>query len=56
MKNARHLASREAVARSLRALEKLFGKKPPDRNGNATLQGGAGETLLTGKLKRGIVR
>ena len=47
---------RAAVAKSLRELEKLFGKKSPDKNDNAHGKVGAGETLLTGKLKRGIVR
>jgi len=46
---------REAVARSLRELDKLFGKSP-DKNENAHGKVGAGETLLTGKLKRGVVR
>lgn len=32
MKTTKQETKREAVARSLRELEKLFGKKPPDKN------------------------
>lgn len=46
----RKIIDRAAVARSLIELEKLFGRKPPDTNGNARLQSGAGET---GKQTRG---
>ncbi len=34
--------SREAVARSLRELEKLFGRKPPDTRQSAQRELGAG--------------
>ncbi len=36
--------SREAVVKSLRELELLFGKKPADTKQNARLQSGAGDT------------
>lgn len=42
-----------AVARSLRELEKLFGKKPSDKNDNAHGKVGADDT---GKLIRGGTR
>jgi len=44
---------RAAVAKSLRDLKLLFGKKSPPENESARRQSGAG---VTGKPKRGIVR
>lgn len=43
-KTKRKQIDRSAVARSLRELENLFGKKPPDENGNAADKSGAGDT------------
>ena len=40
--------NRADVARALRELELQFGKKPPDKNGNAAGKSGAGDS---GKLK-----
>lgn len=45
--------NRAAVAKSLRELEKLFGKKPPDRNDNAAGKSGAGDT---GNLIKGVAK
>lgn len=48
--------NRVAVAKSLRELAILFGKKLPDRNECALREQGADETLLTGKPKVEMLR
>lgn len=49
MKKTTRKPDRQAVARSLRELGILFGKKPPDRNDNAHGQVGAGVTGTHGR-------
>lgn len=49
MKKQTRKPDRAAVAQSLRALEKLFGKRPPE-NGSAPRQRGAVGTLQMDKL------
>lgn len=55
MRKPQRKPDRAAIARSLQQLEKLFGRRSPE-NGNAAVQSGAGNALLTGKLKHGGVR
>lgn len=49
MKKPTRKPDRAAVAKSMRDLEILFGKKPPDRNDNAHGKVGAGVTGTHGR-------
>lgn len=52
MKTRPKKIDREAVARSMRELEMLYGRKPLDRNEIAPQQRGEGATLILNKEMR----
>lgn len=53
MKTTKRKIDRSAVAKSLRELEQLFGKKPPDKNGSTAGKSGAG---VAGNLIKGVAK